>query len=379
MYKYSWKQGIGCGKPRELFPYKLIEYINENILYYIDTILLSIINYFEDEDVVIELFSLDDVTEEYMIKIIDKCNFKATYLSKYDLEIWSKLFIKKRADKNWENYLDYYDSFGLDEHLIEYLNLYVGSITEAPILDNEEKKKIYYGFILDIIVCKEFKDENLKYCLVSGLSINELDHNNISDGKIRTLVTQKALLFNEHNYKYIFDYYDFVLLEFIEINSEEFLTIIDNLDFENIIVDEILSSKALSKAFKGRLVITLNSKNYVCEDNSIASKIIQVIIDSENTITIQSELLLSLLERDVQEDYKINLIISQLDSLSSEDVKDCLITLGGEFVKIVTLRGQALLKKNEKNQLLLDKLESMKIFSSQKDEENRIRVHAFRK
>jgi len=79
----------------------LIDYINQNILYFIDTILLSIINYHENEDVVIELFSLEDVTEEYMIKIIDKCNFKATYFSRYDLEIWSNLLINKRADKNW--------------------------------------------------------------------------------------------------------------------------------------------------------------------------------------------------------------------------------------------------------------------------------------
>jgi len=256
--------------------------------------------------------------------------------------------------------------------------LYVGSITEAPILDNEEKKKIYYSFILDIIVCEEFKDENLKYCLVSGLSIEELVEN-ISKEKIITLIKNKVILFNKDIYDYIRDNYNFALLHFVEVNKKEFDTMIDQFDFDNIIVYKILSSKEISITLKRKLIKTLNSQNFVCTSDSLAYKMIDIITCSKSLLPLNVETYYSLLEADIEQEYKVKLLINQIDAVTPENLKESLIRAGGEFKKMVTPRGRASFKKNKHNLLFLNILESKKVFSSKKEEKNNIKVYAYGK
>ncbi|WP_460323258.1 YobI family P-loop NTPase [Paenibacillus sp. YSY-4.3] len=258
-------------KPEE----SLVRYVKNNIEHYIEIIFdhcNSIIT--DDENAALELLNNADISAnpkltyiEYLQTTIEKLD------SVVDQEFWSALLQHRNVLYSEYNILQYYFSYAnkLDDNLIEFINGDVTSISMdyGNIKANfgiSEVEALYE----DIIQCNELMDEKYEDFIKSSNNwkYEDFTFEGISGSKLETLIKYNIISMNEINLQFMRANYPVQLISFIFSNIEQYvMEVINNENFELFELLRLLD-KDIQDTYKLRLLeytsepITVKGKKY---------------------------------------------------------------------------------------------------------------------
>ena len=357
----------------------LINYIEENIEEYINTVYLSIeTNRNEKEKFLLELLNNENLAIETKEKIIQFTKTKISDLSNSENSEVDKILLEEnKVEAKWENiyycYQDKNNSF--PKYLINFINNYTAELLN----DKDTQDKNFTSFIGDFLKEDSIEDNSYKELaiLFKGREY-DLDFINLSKGKISTLIECNLIEFNLANYNVLKSYSGNLHIKFIQKNIEQF----DKIKGFDINTDDLISllvGKRIPIEYQKKL-LKLVDVNSVIEDKMLLS-IISENMDEDMSFTNDRVLVNKLLKCErVNSDLRTKIFSEKAIIKSKDEVTDFLLTHDNpKFLLITQIGNRPTIKDTELNRKLVEKLKSIGYISNYKIKENGINISTYRK
>ena len=307
----------------------LLEYLEENIDKYAETILENCDGKIEEEEeYIIKFLNFEDITNEKKEKYIEFLADNITDFSKIDnRNLWNILLSKKKTEYSEKNIFTYFRENGFNEILIQFINLKLKKLSYKEFNFEKEDKSTFFIEILkcyelnnevysDILKTLEYVDENIRF------------PENIPDEKIDILIKLDVIKMNSENLTFIRNYYESSLNYFIKFNLNKYLEIIDNNLFSQDELLSILSDKDIDISSKLKLLNFSNQKikimnkdypvevqNYILENNYDGSEFLELIKNFNNFEEKTKEIIFNITKNNIGNFY------SNLDKTSPSLIK----------------------------------------------------------
>jgi hypothetical protein len=257
-------------KPKE--PLSL--YINENINEYISVILDNCNSYIIDDEIVaLSVLNNTDVEPNNIAKYISYMQTTIEHLQNInDIELWSPLLQIGRVRCTEKNVLDYYfnSGKGIDSILVEFINTQSNNIKFVyDSIDSTYGKDTSYKFLRGIVSCNELLDTKYEMIIASfNRSFTSFDIVNINASKILILIKLSTIQMNAASLAFMRDNYPEQLIPYIlkPANIEKYTN--EVISTETFVLSEMLSvlEKDIPDKFKIKLL------QYTTEKLSISNK-----------------------------------------------------------------------------------------------------------
>lgn len=307
----------------------LLEYLEENIDKYAETILENCDGKIEEEEeYIIKFLNFEDITNEKKEKYIEFLADNITDFSKIDnRNLWSILLSKKKTEYSEKNIFTYFRENGFNEILIQFINLKLKKLSYKEFNFEKEDKSTFFIEVLkcyelnnevysDILKTLEYVDENIRF------------PENIPDEKIDILIKLDIIKMNSENLTFIRNYYESSLNYFIKFNLNKYLEIINNNLFSQDELLSILSDKDIDISSKLKLLNFSNQKikimnkdypvevqNYILENNYDGSEFLELIKNFNNFEEKTKEIIFNITKNNIGNFY------SNLDKTSPSLIK----------------------------------------------------------
>ena len=307
----------------------LLEYLEENIDKYAETILENCDGKIEEEEeYIIKFLNFEDITNEKKEKYIEFLADNITDFSKIDnRNLWNILLSKKKTEYSEKNIFTYFRENGFNEILIQFINLKLKKLSYKEFNFEKEDKSTFFIEVLkcyelnnevysDILKTLEYVDENIRF------------PENIPDEKIDILIKLDVIKMNSENLTFIRNYYESSLNYFIKFNLNKYLEIIDNNLFSQDELLSILSDKDIDISSKLKLLNFSNQKikimnkdypvevqNYILENNYDGSEFLELIKNFNNFEEKTKEIIFNITKNNIGNFY------SNLDKTSPSLIK----------------------------------------------------------
>ena len=181
-------------------------------------------------------------------------------------DLWSSLLKGKNVDYSSSNIAGYFESFGLDDTLVEFIN---SSDMPADFSDvsNNFSETTARKFFDEILKCNPISTDIYKSALLDlGFICDDFTVSGIDEDKIHVLINEGIIIFNANNMNFIRDNYKSIRYDFIMRNISEYVSHQDEVyNFEET-VD--LLSESIDEEEKLRLLdyangtISIDGKDY---------------------------------------------------------------------------------------------------------------------
>lgn len=358
----------------------LIEYIKKNIGLYLYNV------YFDDykdvkekEDSIVRLLKLD-VEDIQKQKIIKEVNFIPTRITEYELSLWGLLLSKNELEFLWENIFNYYEKFGLDDNLVNYLNKILVN-KEIDKINIKGKEPTYHNFIEKVLCNYEVKDNILGKLLDDSLEYAKFDIAEADKDKVNILIDKKIIILNLDNFNHIYGFFNECLIRFIEVNIEKFVEKVEEYGVDNKIINDLMLSSNISDHNKLKILKYVNENiEYTCDKIKCAEAILDLVINYKPKFKLNTGLRESLIEMNNTTEKKIKFLNSQFNYLEKNEKHEVLNSAGGEYARITTFTSKPIILINNKENLLLaENLKNRRMISSYSKKEKGIRLNTFRK
>ena len=352
----------------------ITQYIEKNIVQYSDVMLQMCDGcIIDDETAAITILNNSDITKEQKEKYIQYLNTVISRIVQVeDSSLWGRLLDHNIVDYSEENIFAYFEKqkgTELDHTLVSFINCHDMILNFSDYNCTEEsKEQMFTSFIL----CNDIENTRYEKLLSSfKLEFKEFSISGISDEKIDILIKIPIVPMTKENLVFMRNEYSDHVLNFININIDQYVDIMD---------DEIFSLQELLEVLKWKVndeikiqllsftnqKISIISKHYsskVCrhilENNflrsdlpellysyddwdkemqakiyDLASKYILDIIENPQNVSSQlKNKLLRSMELDIES--RINLLVAMLPDLDEEYVKPILVEWGlNDYIKI---------------------------------------------
>lgn len=387
---------------------------NQPLATYVDANINTVINLFKDNNM-----SFED-NEEIAIKILNHAEINSDTRTYYAENIKTKIqdIGKIKSDDVWEylisnkcieytihNVMLYIKEKGLDDVISTFINSSDKVIKVDDTLTNEEKKVLLNDLINNNIISlkkfDEFMDSiGLKYIVFSTTDVNY--------EKINSLINNKIIKMNKDNLIFLRDNYDeFIVLQFVDKNIEDYIDLIDSIDSNEIETEHILKSD-IELDLKIEFIKNLNEKIYVL-NKDYCTEIVKNVIESgdyldsdeeveilenyskyqeykesiflhakknisdiiSNEFKLDTELRNQLIKSDISESSKKSLLIQSIYEDSLDDIKNNFVNINYvEYLKLFEKYRIPKIKVNPVSQeilLALSKRKYINSFSKQDD------------
>lgn len=210
----------------------LCNYIKENIDIYM-LILLSKTHETDDtEEVVLYVLNNSEITEENVRKYIISMKAPVPHLIKVnDMQWWGELLKQDKVQKTVENLYDYYflSEKGLDDNLVHYINGFDGCPSlEISDLDNKYGEGAAQKLFQDIVRANEVANDKYEGLVCAfGLKYIVLPQGEIAPDKIEILINQSILEMNADMLVSVREYYPEKCMSFILKNIERYVALMN--------------------------------------------------------------------------------------------------------------------------------------------------------
>ena len=129
--------------------------------------------------------------------------------------------------------------------------------------------------------------------------------------------------FNENNYNNLKNNYSDLLIKFVESNIKEFYKIMDKLDYDEVLVSDIISSSKIERTIK--IDILCKCKDEIQFSNmSQKQNTIDFILKGRKYINISYNILKQFFDNTLDITKLINLLMFQSPILNNEQISECL-------------------------------------------------------
>ncbi|MFY4861524.1 hypothetical protein ACOTWK_01445 [Aliarcobacter butzleri] len=359
---------------------KLITDIEKNIVVYIENVLLNFEKIYDDENILVELFNNENISDDLKIEIIKK---QETLISKIfevkDSKLWKNLFEENRVKVDWNNILYYYQEYkDVDKSLIKYINIdenaQILSITRIN-SDTEFMKNSKFDIILvekllkKILLTDEININSYKLLIKSnGYWYPDLDISNLSEEKIIEIVKEGKFQLTIQNFNRLKEFTKEQHIKLIEKNINKFLEKYEEYSLDENDILKILESLNITKEIKIKII---QKVDYVFISNKNIGKQIYDFMDKKLKYSI--DFLKNLVQNLSTTEMQVNVIVEQNQYLSEDEFIQLLNLLNNEYSNTIKLDGKRpKLDSTYYNKKLIEILKERKFITDSKEEKNKV-------
>ncbi|QQB74844.1 hypothetical protein I6H56_05160 [Fusobacterium canifelinum] len=277
----------------------LLDYLEENMDKYAEIILENCDGKIEEEEeYIIKILNFEDIVEERKQKYIEFLVNNITDFSEInDRNLWNIFLSKKKAEYSEKNIITYFKENGFNEILVQFVNLKLKRLSYKEFNFEEENKSTFF---IEVLKCYELDNEVYKNILETLEYNNEAEiifPEDIPEEKVDILVKLSIIKMNPDNLKFIRSYYKNNLNDFIKLNLENYIKMIDtynNLFFQDellvILSDEDIDINLKLKllGFSKKVIKIMDKdypvdiKKYILENNYDSSEFLELIENFNN-------------------------------------------------------------------------------------------------
>lgn len=359
----------------------LIEYLEENINFYVENVLLKIdTNTQESEEIILKLLNDDDILPNNKIAIIEKEETKIQDITKVkNKELWGELYRTNKIVANWDNIIHYYiEQKTLTKELISFLNqqenyekLSSSKINNEQLFD---KTEILQPLNRAIISASELTDDAYNYLIKSvWFWYSSLDIQKLNSSKINSILDSNKLGLTQENIDALKEHFSPRHIKLIESFKDKFIEGFGEFDLDANDVLLLLNSDKFTIEQK---TVFLNQVQASMFDDSTPLKEVASRLYIDSKLRIDD---INLFEKMFygENKYDLELLISQLEYFENCDIcKKYLAALREPYSELLEKNAKPLLLENTKqNKQLLQLLKDKDCISSFSDEKKEIKVN----
>lgn len=318
---------------------ELHKYINSNISVYINNIFFQY-----DKNIMEDLQSINELLNDEMIDIETKRKIIEKELNLNDIELinekkfsnegsddevtlWGLYLEENKVIPSLSNIIKYYNKYDLDDKLVSYINKNSELLESDITLDIN----LHNNFIESIIKNDKINDESFEG-IVNAISVkyefNEFDFSVVNKERSSKILASSKIDIevNESNYNNLRNNHSDLLIKFVENNIKKFYIIMDNLDYDDVLISDIISSSKIERTIKIDILCKCKEK---IQFNNISQKqnIIDFILRGRKCININYNIFKQFLDDTLDSTKLINLLMFQSPILNNEQISECLLNL----------------------------------------------------
>lgn len=358
----------------------ITKYIEKNMAQYIDVILQMCEGcIMDDETAAVTILNNSDITKEQKEKYIQYLNTVISRIVQVeDSSLWGRLLDHDSVDYSEENIFAYFEKqkgTELDHTLVSFINCHDMILDFSDYNCTEEfKEQMFISFIS----CNDIENTRYEKLLSSfKLEFKEFSISGISDEKIDILIKIPIVPMTKENLVFMRNEYSDHVLNFINVNIDQYVDIMDDEIFSLQELLEVLKWK-ISDEIKIQLLSFTNQKisiinkhysskvcRHILENNFLGSDLPELLQSYDNwdkemqakiytlTLTNISDIIADpqnvssqlknrlLYSRELNIESKIDLLIATLPDLDMEYVKPVLVEWGfDDYIKIFDNRSR---------------------------------------
>ncbi|WP_375723259.1 hypothetical protein LXN10_12135 [Arcobacter sp. KX21116] len=357
----------------------LIMDIEENIVVYIENILLSMEKINDDENIFVDLLNNEHISDDLKIEIIKREETLISNISEVtNHELWKNLFEENKIKADWNNILYYYQQHKeIGESLIKYINIIENAKVLSNVRINSETKfmenskfdiSLVEELLKNILFTNEIEINSYKLLIKSnGYCYPDLDVSSLDEEKIIELVNNGEFQLTVQNFNKLKECTKKQHIKLIEKNIDEFLEKYEEFPLDESNVFDILSSSIITKKVKVEIIKKLD---YKLISNKNIGKLVHDNMDKKIKYPIEflENLIINLNTKEMQ----VNVIIEQNEYLSEDEFINLLSLLENEYSNIAKLDGKrpTIIDKYY-NRKLIEILFERKFITKSKEDEKR--------
>lgn len=340
----------------------LTEYIQKNLAFYIDNIVLIGANRNENINQIIDLIKRSITEVERCQKII---RFQSFCLSNIDLccseeyskhkselrSIWDTLLECNKVEPLWENIDRYWSHFGWTSALCDYVSEHV------DILENKSSECIYDDALREEFIQSDVKPpEFTKLLKHMHLADFDIPLVNVHEVNVKAMIEEHYFSFTADRYKELSECYPELCKTFILENKDDFLATATEITLKAEVFEPLVLSDNTDTIFKEKVMslygTTLMSgkiAEYICLSKLAISK---EVFDAAWTV--------------LDECKKKELMFIHLDILNANDFEKCFAELGAPYqdLKDRSRRHNETLPESEEHKRLVKRLQQVNYITS---------------
>ncbi|HYX07419.1 MAG TPA: hypothetical protein VE912_11860, partial [Bacteroidales bacterium] len=359
---------------------ELISYIENNIVSYVDNILLKgdkKLN--EEESFFTELLNNEELSLETKNQLINKQTPRITNIKSVSSELWEDLLSELKVEASWKNLVKYYSHFEkINEPLITFLNAKqnYNSLAKTSIDTADASGDVIRTFVRDIILAAGLKEKSFKAILKSiPIKYDDLNLVELSDNKVQGLVKSEILNLTVPNYNRLKEKFSPYHIQLIVNNIDSFLDRIEEFNVNEEDLKSILNESEIKDSNKLEVFESFFDISQLTLDPELADLFIETLLANQ-PYQISYRECKRLIDESKSKPQKIKLITSQLDSYNRNQKRQLILSLSYPHSWMVKSQKRPKLRKKEYNLELVRKLNKYNIISSFDVGGDKIKVNA---
>lgn len=254
-------------KPNE----SLAIYIEENINEYLEMILNNCDEkIIDDYEIVVQVLNEKEINIEIKEQYISYLDTPINSLEDVkNKELWNQLLKQEKIEYSINNILNYYSENQLNKILIDFINSRDQELFfDINLIEEEYEEEFINDFIYSIMNCNEIYSKQYKMIMQQANVIPEFTEEDIDEDKINILIDLDIIPMNESILMFMRNEYPDIVITFIVHNINDYVKNVINKD--NFSHDELLSllDKDIEETYKLELLrytskeISIESKEY---------------------------------------------------------------------------------------------------------------------
>lgn len=358
----------------------ITQYIEKNMAQYIDVILqMCEGRIMDDETAAVTILNNSDITKEQKEKYIQCLNTVISRIVQVeDSSLWGRLLDNDSVDYSEENIFAYFEKqkgIEIDHTLVSFINCHDMILNFSEYNCREESKEQMFT---SFISCNDIENTRYEKLLSSfKLEFKEFSISGISDEKIDILIKIPIVPMTKENLVFMRNEYSDHVLNFINVNIDQYVDIMDNEIFSLQELLEVLKWKVSDEikiqlmSFTNQAISIINEHYstkvciYILENNFLKSDLPELLQSYDNwdkemqakiyalALTYISDIIADpqnvssqlknrlLYSRELNIESRIDLLIAMLSDLDMEYVKPVLAEWGfDDYIKIFDSRSR---------------------------------------
>lgn len=358
----------------------ITQYIEKNMAQYIDVILQMCEGcIMDDETDAVTILNNSDITKEQKEKYIQCLNTVISRIVQVeDSSLWGRLLDNDSVDYSEENIFAYFEKqkgIEIDHTLVSFINCHDMILNFSEYNCREESKEQMFT---SFISCNDIENTRYEKLLSSfKLEFKEFSISGISDEKIDILIKIPIVPMTKENLVFMRNEYSDHVLNFINVNIDQYVDIMDNEIFSLQELLEVLKWKVSDEikiqlmSFTNQAISIINEHYstkvciYILENNFLKSDLPELLHSYDNwdkemqakiyalALTYISDIIADpqnvssqlknrlLYSRELNIESRIDLLIAMLSDLDMEYVKPVLAEWGfDDYIKIFDNRSR---------------------------------------
>lgn len=345
----------------------LLQYVQDNIMMFIDEIVLTHKNLSDSpEDIIDMLIRLEGKTElqvklveqeNFRIDSIDDCAGEHVRANKSDwMPVWDMLLKKNVVKMSWENIFDYWKVYQFSEALKKYVDLYAGELAEmdTTVVDDS---------FIKVFIAADFGQEiNQRILPVLRLEKFDLDISSITESTLRTMVDCNYFEFTADRYTTVASVSSDIGIDFIIKNQETYMSLKDSIAMTSSLLEQLIFNEDLDENNRHQ-IFSDYAESHMTEKIAMQMKL--------HNLPVSKNIFVSAWNC-TDEETHVELLLDYCTILDTDELEQYFTELSAPYSELSdrSRKHDVTLPRTDKNKILAERLKEIEYLTSwrEKDE-----------